>query len=350
MNKVMTQASKMPQALLLLSVLGAMFIYALYPYINAFFGAFILYVIFRPLYAYMTNKKGVNKGIAAFAIIVLTIVLILIPLYILITIVFFQIQDVFFGTNTIIEDIGSANTYITQLHPRWLPLEINIHEKIVEVVVSATDYLTAMLLNTIQSLGQRIIEFVIMYFLLYYLLVGEGSNYSLKLRRAVPFNKKNTNVLQKEFKSIVNATMISTGIIALIQGSILTLTFLLLGVDGAFLWGFVTVFLSFLPFVGATVIWFPAVIIQLIQQDYFTAIGILIGGVILSSIDNVLRPIIQKKVGSIHPLVSLIGVIIGLNLFGLLGIVIGPLLISYVLLMAKMFDDEYLSESANDNN
>jgi predicted PurR-regulated permease PerM len=85
------------------------------------------------------------------------------------------------------------------------------------------------------------------------------------------------------------------------------------------------------------------VIIQLVQQDYFTAVGILIGGVILSSIDNVLRPIIQDKVGRIHPLESLIGVIIGLNLFGLLGIIIGPLLISYVVLMAKMFNEEYLS-------
>jgi predicted PurR-regulated permease PerM len=123
----------------------------------------------------------------------------------------------------------------------------------------------------------------------------------------------------------------------------------LLGVEGAFLWGFVAVFLSFLPAVGATLIWIPAVIIQLIQQDYFIAVGILVGGIILSSVDNLLRPAIQNKVGSIHPLESIIGVIIGLNLFGLLGIVIGPLLISYVVLMAKMFNEEYLSEIENDD-
>ncbi|WP_094228996.1 AI-2E family transporter [Methanolobus psychrotolerans] len=345
----MDHSSKMPQALLMLSVLAAILIYALYPYINAFFGAFILYVIFKPLYIYMTNKKRVNKSIAAFAIIILTIVLILIPLYILMTIVFFQIQNVFFGTNTILESIGSANIYISHLHLEGLPVEINIREKIMEVVVAATDFLSTMLLNIIESLGQRIIEFVIMYFLLYYLFVGEGSKYSIKIRNAVPFSRKNTEALQNEFKTIVNATMISSGIIALVQGSILTLVFLLLGVDGAFLWGFVAVILSFVPFVGATVIWLPAVIIQLIQQDYFTALGILIGGIILSSIDNVLRPIIQKKIGSIHPLESLIGVIIGLKLFGLLGIIIGPLLISYVILMAKMFNEEYLLDYDNDN-
>jgi predicted PurR-regulated permease PerM len=334
----------MPQALLMLSILTAVLVYALYPFINAFFGAFILYVIFKPLYSYLTNKKGVKKSIAAVTIIILAIILILVPLYILMTIVYFQIQTVL-ATDSIHAYIDSTNIYINQLHLEGLPAEINIREKIIEVFVSATDYLTAMLVNSIQILGQRLIELVIMLFLLYYLLVGDRSKYSIKLQNAVPFNRKNREFLRNDFKTIVNATMISSGIIALVQGSLLTLVFLLLGVDGAFLWGFVAVFLSFLPFVGATVIWFPAVIIQLIQQDYFTAIGILIGGVILSSIDNVLRPMIQNKVGSIHPLESLIGVIIGLKLFGLLGIVIGPLLISYVVLMAKMFNDEYLSET-----
>ncbi|SFM19431.1 AI-2E family transporter [Methanolobus profundi] len=338
----MNHPSKMPQALLILGVLAAVLIYALYPYINAFFGAFILYVVFKPLYTNLTDKRGLKKSIAAFSIIVLTIILILIPLYLLITVVIIQIQDILFDTDTIIGYLNTANTYIAQLHLESLPMEININEKITELVSAAANFFSTLLVNAIQSLGQRLIEFVIMYFLLYYLFVGTGSKSSIKLKNAVPFNKKNTETLQNEFTSIVNATLISSGIIALIQGGILTVTFLLLGVDGAFLWGFVAIILSFLPVVGATLIWIPAVIIQLIQQDYFTAVGILIGGVILSSIDNFLRPMIQNKVGRIHPLESLIGVIIGLNLFGLLGIIIGPLLISYVVLMARMFNEEYL--------
>lgn len=345
MKEVMKQSSKMPQALLVLSVLAAVLIYALYPYINAFLGAFILYVVFKPLYTYLTNKKSFNKNIAAFMIIFMTIILILIPLYILITIVVLQMQNILFDTDTILEYIDSLSLYVSQLPLERLPVEISIRDKITEVIASAANFFSILLLNAIQSLGQRLIEFVIMYFLLYYLLVGVGSTYSAKLQNAIPFNRKNTEILKNEFKSIVNATLISSGIIAFVQGTILTVTFLLLGVEGAFLWGFVAVLLSFLPVVGATLIWGPAVIVQLIQQDYFTALGILIGGVLLSSVDNFLRPLIQKKVGSIHPLESIIGVIIGLNLFGLLGIVIGPLLISYVVLMAKMFNEEYLSEN-----
>ncbi|MEZ5333778.1 MAG: AI-2E family transporter [Methanolobus sp.] len=347
MNKVMNHSSKMPQALLILVVLAAVLLYALYPYINAFFGAFILYVVFKPLYTYMINKLKVNRSIAAFSIILLTIILIIIPLYILITIVVFQIQSILFDTSSLTEYLDAANVYISQLPLDTLPVEISIRDKITEIVSTAANFFSVMLVNAIQSLGQRMIEFIIMYFLLYYLLVGVGTHSSEKFKRIIPFSKKNRDILQDEFKSIVNATLISSGIIALVQGGLLTITFLLLGVEGAFLWGFVAVILSFLPVVGATLIWIPAVIIQLIQQDYFTAGGILVGGIILSSIDNFLRPAIQKKVGSIHPLESLIGVIIGLNLFGLLGIVIGPLLISYVVLLAKMFNEEYISDSEN---
>ncbi len=345
----MNSSSKMPQALLILGLLAAVLIYALYPYINAFFGAFILYVVFKPLYIYMTSRLKVNRSIAAFGIIVLTIILIIIPLYILITIVIFQMQSILFDTSSILQYLDSASLYINQLPLDKLPVEISIRDKITEVVAAAANFFSIMLVNAIQSLGQRIIEFIIMYFLLYYLLVEVGTHSSEKFKKAIPFSKKNRDILQNEFKSIVNATLISSGIIALVQGSLLTITFLLLGVEGAFLWGFVAVFLSFLPAVGATLIWIPAVIIQLIQQDYFIAVGILVGGIILSSVDNLLRPAIQNKVGSIHPLESIIGVIIGLNLFGLLGIVIGPLLISYVVLMAKMFNEEYLSEIENDD-
>ncbi|MDK2826761.1 Predicted PurR-regulated permease PerM [Methanolobus vulcani] len=345
----MNNTSKMLQALLILVILAAVLLYALYPYINAFFGAFILYVVFKPLYTYLVTKQKINKSVAAFTIILLTIVLILIPLYFLMTIIIIQIQNVLFDTDTLMAQLSNINSYINQVHLSSLPIEINLQAKLAETVTAAANYFSILLVNAVQSLGQRLIEFFIMYFLLYYLLVGINSTCSIKLTNAIPFSKENTEILQQEFTNVVNATLISSGIIAIVQGGLLTITFLLLGVSGAFLWGFVAMILSFLPVVGATIIWFPAVIIQIVQQDYFTAVGILIGGVFLSSVDNFLRPMIQDKVGRIHPLESLIGVIIGLNLFGLLGIIIGPLLISYVVLMAKMFNDEYLSESKTDN-
>ncbi|TGC06655.1 AI-2E family transporter [Methanolobus halotolerans] len=342
--------SKMSQALVILAVLTAVLAYALYPYINAFFGAFILYVLFRPFYIFLTSRLKIKPGLAAISIIVLSIVIILIPLYILLTIVIVQAQNVLLNIDAITLYVESVNEYIVDISSDLLPVGINPQERLLEFAASVANYFSVVALDAIQSVGKRAIEFIIMYFLLFYLLVAGNSKFIRDLQKAFPFNDKNTTRLLDEFKSLVQATLISTSVIAIVQGGILTIIFILLDIEGAILWGFITAVLSFLPVIGPPVIWIPAALFQLLQQDYFSAAGVLIGGLVLSSIDNFLRPAIQEKVGKIHPLASLIGVIIGLNLFGLLGIFIGPLLLSYVVLMARMFHEEYLNPGSNTDN
>ncbi len=341
----MKHSGQMYQALFILGIITAALAYALYPYLNAFFGAFILYAVFRPMYRKLTTRLKIRPGISALISILTSIIVILIPLYILMTVVILEIQNAIVNVDDLLVYTESISTYINQLNVEVLPIDIDIREKIVQFAGNAANFFSVLLVNAVQSLGQRAIELTIMYFLIYYLFISEGSDFFKGLKKAFPFSEKNTDILLEKFNSTVNTTLISAGVIALIQGTLLTITFLILDIKGAFLWGFITAILSFLPVVGATLVWMPALIIQIAQQDYSSAAGVFIGGMMLSSIDNFIRPAIQKRVGQIHPLVSLIGVIIGLNLFGLLGIVIGPLLVSYVIIMGKMFNDEYLSDN-----
>ena len=151
------------------------------------------------------------------------------------------------------------------------------------------------------------------------MLIQEGSFFR-KLEEIIPFNEKNSKKLTKEFRDITYTTIFSTGIIALIQGSLITITFLVFGVERAFLWGFIAAILSFFPIIGPPLIWIPATIIKFISKNYFAGVGILAMGIFLSNIDNFLRPYLQSKIGRIHPLTTLIGIFIGVPLFGLLGI------------------------------
>ena len=183
-----------------------------------------------------------------------------------------------------------------------------------------------------------------MYFLLYYLLTEEESDFIHKTYAAIPFNAENTTTLVDEFGKIVRTTLISTGALALFQGAILTITFLIFSIRGAFLWGALAAVFSFLPVLGAPLIWVPAAIVQLLLNNYIAGIAILAVGISISVIENFLRPIIQQRVGEIHPFLSLVGIVIGVSLFGLIGIVIGPLLLSYFLLTVEMFSREYLSQ------
>jgi predicted PurR-regulated permease PerM len=338
----MERSIKMAMALLMLAVLAAVLIHALLPYINAFLGAFILYVLLRPVYHLMVRRGNVPKSFAALLSIALSFILILLPMYFLISTIAIELQNALNYVGSIPVYAESMRVFLEGLHLERLPVNLDIKTKVVELVSSIANYGSGALLSAVQSLGQRAIEFTIMFFLLYYLLTGEDSSFAKSLYSAIPFNRENADKLLDEFRIVVKTTLVSSLIIALIQGSILTISFLLLGIQGAILWGTVAAIFSFLPLVGATIVWLPATIIQLLQQDYFVAVGILFTGIVISTMDNFIRPFIQKQLGSIHPMISLLGIIIGLNLFGLIGLIVGPLLLSYFLLVVRMFNEEYI--------
>ncbi|MCC4769236.1 AI-2E family transporter [Methanosarcina sp. DH2] len=335
-------------ALLLIIVLSAIIVYAVLPYIDYFFGAFILSVIFKPLYYFLLKRARLNRQISAALVIIISMFLILIPLYFLLSMVISEIQQILLNQESIMASVQSGSQLFSRLFSRLGingTLQASLEERVMDLATQAVNYLSLLVLGSIQNISQRIIGFLLMYFLLYYLLTGEDSDFMQNVFMAIPFNTKNTIILLDEFRNTVRTTLIASGAIAIIEGGILIASFIIFGIQGAFLWGSIAAVLSFLPVVGAPLIWIPVIIIQLLQQDYTAAIGILVTGVLLNIADNsFLRPVIQKKVGKIHPFQSLLGIVIGVSLFGLVGIIIGPLLLAYFYLTVKMFSEEYLSD------
>ena len=343
----MERSVKMALALLIIAILTAVIVYATLPYLNYFFGAFILYIIFRSFYKFLVRRVRIRKQFAAVAVIILSIFLVLIPFYFLLSVIVGEIQQLLIDRESIIISIQAGGQFFTHYLARVnIPLDTfqtKIEETVMDIASETVNYSSKFILGSIQSLSQQSIGLLLMYFLLYYLLTGEDSAFAHKVYVAVPFNEENTATLMDEFSRIVRTTLTASGAVALVQGGILIITFLFFDIQGAFLWGSIAAILSFLPVVGAPFVWVPAAIIQLLQADYNAGIGILIAGIFISVVDNFLRPVIQKKVGEIHPFLSLLGIVIGISLFGLIGIVIGPLLLSYFLLTVGMFSKEYLS-------
>lgn len=343
----MKKNAKMALALLMIAVLTVVIAYATLPYLNYIFGALILFVIFRPLYHFLVRRAGIRKQFAAVLVIIVSIFVVLIPLFFLLNVIISEIQQLLLNQASIIASIESGANFLIHFLSRLnIPAGIfqtKIEEKAMELASQAVNYTSLFILSSIQSLSHQSIGLLIMYFLLYYLFTGEDSDFMRRISVAVPFNEENTATLLDEFRIIVRTTLTASGAVALAQGGILTIVFLIFNIQGAFLWGAIAAILSFLPVVGAPLVWVPAAIVQLLQADYIAGIAILAAGLFISVIDNFLRPIIQKKVGEIHPLLSLLGIVIGVSLFGLIGIVIGPLLLSYFVLTVQMFSREYLS-------
>ncbi len=338
---------KMALALLIITVLTVVIVYAMLPYLNYFFGAFILYIIFAPLYHLLVRRTPINRQIASVLVIVISIFVVLVPLYFLLNIIIGEIQQLLLNQASIIASIQSGGqsltVYLLKLDLPIEDLQSTLEQKLMDIGSQTFNYTSKFILGSIQSLSEQAIGLFIMFFLLYYLLTEEESDFVRKIYAAVPFNAENTVTLVEEFRRIVRTTLISTGAIALLQGAILTITFLIFNIRGAFLWGALAAIFSFLPVLGVPLIWIPAAIIQLLLKDYTAGIAIIAVGIFISVIDNFLRPVIQNRVGELHPLLSLLGIVIGIPLFGLIGIVIGPLLLSYFILTVKMFSKEYLS-------
>jgi predicted PurR-regulated permease PerM len=158
----------------------------------------------------------------------------------------------------------------------------------------------------------------------------------------LPFKRETIVELTEELKASVNANVIGLGVISLVQAILVGLGFWFFNIPDPLFWGLISFFAAFIPVLGTPLVWGPgAIYLFSIGQNGAGAGMLVYGAVLVMNIDNVLRLYIAKKMGDTHPLVTMIGVVLGIPLFGILGLVIGPLMISYLLLLFKVYEHEF---------
>jgi len=313
-------------------VIIALFIFIIYaalPFISAFFGALIIAYLFNPLNKRL--KKRFSPSASAWIIMAISLIVVIIPLIFLVYGLVEQIRIIPAQLANIENIEGKINELI--------PFELNISQTdIRRQTTSLTSNLVTPIFSNIIRAG---IILFLMFFLLYYFL-KEADRLKNYIKDLIPFNEEHKQRLISKFKDITNSTIIGTFLIALVQGGLLALNFFLLGIPNALFWGFVTVILSFLPIVGAPLVWGPAAFFLLISGNIAAGVAMIFIGLMISTIDNILRPIINDKYGRIHPIISIVGIYIGISQFGLVGLFIGPLLIAYLILFWQMYKEEYM--------
>lgn len=320
-------------ALSIIGLLSLFLLYALLPYFKALFGAIIIYTLFRPVYSWF-RKIGMRRKLSAILIIIISILIILIPVGLLSTLLVNEVNSLTQRT----EEIEVITATLRQFTGTDFELRMFIDQGLNQFL----EFLKGQIPSILSSISHITISLVILYFVLYFLMIN-SDKFTRSCIEYLPFNRKNSRRLISELQAVTNSTIIGMGIIALLQGALVTLGFLIFSIDGAIFWGFVAAVLSFLPIVGSPVVYVPAGIIEILLGNYIAGIGILLFGfIVVSNVDNVLRPIISRKMANLHPLITLIGVFIGIPFFGIIGLIIGPLLLSYFFLMIKMFREEYM--------
>jgi predicted PurR-regulated permease PerM len=178
---------------------------------------------------------------------------------------------------------------------------------------------------------------------LYYLLLRPGDVWNA-LRPYLPFSPEHAERLRLRFHAVTVSMVVGTGFHALYQGVLVALGFWVVGLPDVVFWGAVTAVLSILPVVGSGLVWVPGGLALAIEGHLGAGMALVIWGFfVASSVDYVVRPLIVRHWANIHPLITVVGALAGVEHFGLLGLILGPLALSYLFELVRMYHEEYLT-------
>lgn len=335
MNSISPKVIRQILIILVLGIIGLLIFTELLPYLSGVLGAITIYVLMR---GWMDRllKKGWNPSLAASLLMLISFVGILLPIT----------GMIFMLSNKISRAVNNSEKLLSALQVHIQSFEKQFgYDFYSDIDVSSiSSWLSENISLLIGSSFNMIIAVAIMYFLLYYLFTNpEGLNKTIL--KFIPFKENNLNLVIKESKKMVRSNAIGIPIVAIAQGIVALIGFFIFGIENPIFWFVIVIIGSMIPFVGTLVGILPVFIITLASGHNYEAWGILVYGlVIVGSTDNIIRIYVLKKLDDVHPMITLIGVIIGVPLFGFIGLIFGPLFISLFFILLKMYQKEYVEQ------
>jgi predicted PurR-regulated permease PerM len=320
------------RASFLILLLGLGLLLALAPYVSGLVGGLVLYVVFVPVHRWMSRRMP--PRLSAGLVVLFALIILVVPTLSFAGLVANQAQNIANGVirGPLLDRLSQLKLGDLELGPQLAGLS----EKIVSWIGAGAFGL----LGTATRIG---LNLTVALFITYYLLLSGGGTAWSVVKPYIPFSSASADILRDRFRGVTISTVIGSGLIAFIQGTLVALGFWATGISNALFWGLVTMVFAILPVVGAGLVWGPGAITLLLDQRYGAAAGLIVlGVVVVGNVDILVRPLIFRRYAQIHPLVTLVGAIGGVGYFGLLGILIGPLAVSYFFELIRMYQAEYL--------
>lgn len=323
------------------------------PFFQPIAWAIVFSIAIYPLFEFL-NRGIKSRVICAAVSIIILLALIILPSMFLITLLFNELKEAIAMFKNIdrIAYLKNVTDYIGNIKfiaPAKSFVEaqiqiygINILDSVYGMAQNIMSFVTA---NSIEFI-RNFIEFIMGLFILlmttFFVLLD--SNKIIKVVRAyLPFTHNDKDIFISKINDVVRATVFGVVIVAIAQGILGGIGFYFLKLPSPVLWGSVMALLSMIPFLGAPLVWFPAVIILVIKGAVLKAIILFLwGAFIVGLIDNLLRPVIVGMKTKLHPLLVFYSVFGGLLLLGPIGLFIGPIILSLIIVMAEIFKKEVL--------
>ncbi|MBD3345206.1 MAG: AI-2E family transporter [Chitinivibrionales bacterium] len=327
-------------------------IVAFLPFVAIFFVPLVLAAtfatIFYGFYRIIYKRLWHQPVLSAFICCIILIIGMLIPAYVLVQLVVNQAIDLYEQVAPTIrgafqDDVQYEWLQLIRRLPfgRWLIDQVDWRAIVNSIGSTLTSLGTTILNRTSAGVFGFVANLLITFFILFYFFI-DGKRLVSYVKHLLPIRDEYKERIVSNFLLISRATVRGTLIIGLAQGSLGALTLLIFGVDTWIFWGFIMLILSIIPMVGPPIVLIPAGFIQVMKGDIWQGIGIIISSLlVVSSVDNVLRPRVVGSGARMHDLMIFISTLGGLSIFGVMGFIVGPAIASFFVAVVNIYRQEF---------
>lgn len=333
-----------------LALVSIAFLWILKPFWTAIFWACVLSMLFQPLQRLMVQRLHGRSSLAASITLLISTVIVILPAlaigaaFVREGIQLYQlIEDREINLDEIMQQVGAAVPVLPELLQRVGIDTANIRSSLTAVMVSLTEVIGQETLRFARNTASFTLRLFMMLYLMFFLL-RDGEKLMQWIRRALPLDAERSQIMISKFVEVTRATVKGNLIVAMVQGALGGIIFLILGVGGAVLWAVIMAILSLLPAVGASLVWGPVAIYLYATGEWVQAsILVAYGAVIIGLADNVLRPKLVGRDTKLPDYIVLFSTLGGLSLMGLNGFVVGPLIAALFLAFWNTFIRDFRS-------
>lgn len=335
MNRNAIPDVKIKQFFLIVVIVGLIFlvVFNLRMFIPSVLGAVTLYIISRKYNLYLQETRGWKSWLSAAVIMLATLLVLILPIYLIV--------------DLLIAKLGNANAYMEKFNVFLDKIHDFVFDK-TNIDILSKDNLSQVK-NTTAKLSTSLLSGTFntltvvtsMYFILYFML-EKPRLFERLMKSAAPLKRSNVNLLGEKIQKMVVANAIGIPVVAFGQGLVALVGYFIFGAPSPVLLFALTAVASMIPIVGAAIVYIPVCIFMIAEGNVGPGLGLAAYCLIVVGLtDNLLRFTLLKKLENIHPLNTVFGIIVGMNIFGFMGLVFGPILVSITVLLIQVYRDEF---------
>jgi len=320
-----------------LAVLGVLVVLAFFivqPFIISIIGGLLLAYIFMPSYSWVNNRIR-NKNISASIIVAVILIILVVLLWVVTPLILKQIFDVLLLVQKI-----DMYAVAKSLFPSASQLFLGqLSSTMSSTVSNAFATASTSLGNFLSNIPKLALDLFILGFIFFYSL-RDSERLKAFAKAVSPLSDAKEKVAIKHFKDMTGAIIFGWMFVGVIQGILAGIGFFIFGVPSALILTILAILLSVIPFLGPAFIWVPVGIYLLTKGNTAVVISFLLYNLIIVSLaDNAIRSYVISKRTNVHPSIILVGMLGGIFVFGVVGLIIGPLVLAYILTLLESFKD-----------